>query len=59
MTGLAQITGVAVTSIIVLGSDLDVVFAVPAGILAGALAIFFARLAELKMAERAPRKRKR
>jgi len=45
-TSLAQWTGLAVTVIVVLGSDMDVVYAVPLGFLAGALATFFAALAE-------------
>jgi hypothetical protein len=43
---MAQITGVTVTSIIVLGNDFEIMFALPAGLLAGALAIFFVRAAE-------------
>jgi hypothetical protein len=46
MTAMAQITGVAVTSIIVLGNDFEIMFALPAGLLAGALAMLFARTAE-------------
>lgn len=40
----AQITGVIVTSIVVLGSDTGLLLAVPLGILAGAMATFFASL---------------
>jgi hypothetical protein len=47
---MAQITGIAVTSIVVFGTDLDVVYAVPLGIFAGMLAIFFVALADLKAA---------
>ena len=43
---LAQWTGVAVAAIVVSGSDIDLLLAVPLGILAGALAIFFSSLAE-------------
>jgi hypothetical protein len=43
---LAQITGLIVTTIVVLGCDMDVVYAVPLGMAAGALATFFAALAE-------------
>jgi hypothetical protein len=43
---LAQWTGIAVTAIVVSGSDMDLLFAVPLGIFAGALAIFFSSLAE-------------
>jgi len=42
---LAQVTGVAVTSIVVLGTDMDVVYAVPLGLFAGALATFLAAAA--------------
>ena len=41
---LAQWTGMSVTSIIVLGTDMDVLYAMPLGIFAGALAVFFATL---------------
>ncbi len=47
---LAQVTGIAVTSIVVFGTDLDVVYAVPLGIFAGTLAMFFAALGELRLA---------
>ena len=43
---LAQWTGVAVTAIVVSGSDMDLLFAVPLGIFAGALATFLSSLAE-------------
>ena len=43
---VAQWTGLAVTAIVVLGCDMDVVYAVPLGVFAGALATFFAGLAE-------------
>ncbi len=45
-TTLAQWTGIAVTSIVVLGADTDVLFAVPLGLFAGALATFFSACAE-------------
>ncbi len=45
-TTLAQWTGIAVTSIVVLGTDMDVLFAVPLGLFAGALATFFSSVAE-------------
>ena len=41
---VAQWTGLAVTAIIVFGCDLDVVYAVPLGVFAGALATFFVAL---------------
>jgi hypothetical protein len=43
---VAQLTGVVVCSIVVFGSDMDVTYAMPLGILAGALAVFFVALAE-------------
>ena len=43
---LAQWTGVAVTAIVVSGSDMDLLYAVPLGIFAGALATFFSSLAD-------------
>jgi hypothetical protein len=43
---LAQWTGVAVTAIVVSGSDFDLLYAVPLGIFAGALATFFSSLAD-------------
>ena len=43
---LAQWTGIAVTAIVVSGSDMDVVYAVPLGLFAGALATFLSALAE-------------
>jgi hypothetical protein len=43
---IAQLTGVIVCSIVVFGSDMDVTYAMPLGILAGALAVFFVALAE-------------
>jgi hypothetical protein len=43
---LAQWTGVAVTAIVVSGSDMDILLAVPLGILAGALATFFSTVGE-------------
>jgi hypothetical protein len=47
---LAQITGMIVTSIVVFGTDTDVLIAVPMGILAGALAMFFIALADRQLA---------
>jgi hypothetical protein len=43
---VAQWTGLAVTTIIVLGCDMDVIYAVPLGIMAGALATLFAALSD-------------
>ena len=43
---LAQLTGMIVTSIVVFGTDTDVLIAIPLGILAGGLATFFMALAD-------------
>ncbi len=43
---LAQLTGVIVCSIVIFGSDMDVTYAMPLGILSGALAVFFVAVAE-------------
>jgi len=43
---MAQLTGVVVCSIVVFGTDLDVTYAVPLGVLTGAMAIFFVAVAE-------------
>jgi hypothetical protein len=43
---LAQWTGVAVTAIVVSGSDMDLLYAIPLGFFAGALATFFSNLAD-------------
>lgn len=43
---LAQITGMIVTSIVVFGTDTDILIAIPLGIFAGALATFFMALAD-------------
>ena len=53
MANIAQITGIAVTAIVTLGSDTDVLYAVPLGIFAGALASFFVAAAERRAALRA------
>ena len=42
----AQLTGVLVTAIVAFGTDLDVYYAVPLGIFAGALALFFVSMSE-------------
>ena len=42
---LAQWTGISVTAIVVAGSDMDVLYAVPLGMFAGALATFFSAIA--------------
>jgi hypothetical protein len=43
---VAQLTGVLVTSIVAFGTDLDVYYAVPLGVFAGALTVFFVSLSE-------------
>lgn len=43
---IAQWTGLIVTTIVVLGCDLDVLYAVPLGIFAGAVATFCVALAD-------------
>ena len=43
---VAQLTGVLVTAIVAFGTDLDVYYAMPLGVFAGALAIFFVSLSE-------------
>ncbi len=43
---VAQFTGIIVTAIVVFGTDLDVFYALPLGIFAGALATFFVALAD-------------
>lgn len=45
---IAQWTGITVTAIVVLGCDTSVFYAMPLGILAGALATYFVSLAESK-----------
>jgi hypothetical protein len=49
--GIGQWTGLLVTTIVVLGCDMDVLYAVPLGIMAGALASLFVTLADLKPAK--------
>jgi hypothetical protein len=50
---VAQLTGVLVTSIVAFGTDLDVYYAVPLGVFAGALAIFFVSISEAQDTTRA------
>lgn len=45
---VAQLTGMIVTAIIVFGTDLDVYYAMPLGIFAGALASFFVALSDYR-----------
>ncbi len=51
---VAQLTGMIVTAIIVFGTDLDVYYAMPLGVFAGALATFFVAAAELRYAKTQP-----
>ncbi len=45
---VAQFTGMIVTSIIVFGTDMDVFYAMPLGIFAGALAMFLVALGDAR-----------
>jgi hypothetical protein len=45
---VAQWTGVAIATIVVLGRDSDVVYALPLSLAAGGLAAFFAALPDLQ-----------
>jgi hypothetical protein len=45
---VAQLTGMIVTAIVVFGTDLDVYYAMPLGVFAGALATFFVALSEYR-----------
>lgn len=54
---VAQLTGVIVCSIVVFGTDLDVTYAVPLGILSGAMALFFVSAAEATETVRISRRR--
>ena len=47
---VAQLAGMLVTGIVAFGTDLDVYYAVPLGVFAGALAIFFVSLSEAQNA---------
>ncbi len=46
---VAQVTGLLVTTIVVFGTDMDVFFAVPLGIMSGALATFFVAASEYRL----------
>ena len=50
---VAQLTGVLVTAIVAFGTDLDVYYAMPLGVFAGATALFFVSLSELRAETRA------
>jgi hypothetical protein len=50
---VAQLTGVLVTGIVAFGTDLDVYYAAPLGVFAGALAIFFVAMSDAQDTYRA------
>ncbi len=50
---VAQLTGVLVTAIVAFGTDIEVYYAVPLGVFAGALAMFFVSLSEAHESYRA------
>jgi hypothetical protein len=50
---VAQLTGVIVTGIVAFGTDLEVYYAVPLGVFAGALAMFFVSMSEAQDAYKA------
>jgi hypothetical protein len=45
---IAQLTGIIVCAIVTFGADLDITYAIPLGICAGALSMFFVAMAEAK-----------
>ena len=47
---VAQLAGVLVTAIVAFGTDIEVYYAVPLGVFAGALAMFFVSLSESQAA---------
>jgi len=51
---VAQLTGMVVTAIIVFGTDLDVYYAMPLGIFAGALATLFVAASEYRAQKQEP-----
>jgi hypothetical protein len=51
MPKAAQLTGMVVTALVVFGTDMDVLYAVPLGIFAGALATFLMALIERRKTE--------
>ncbi|HWY14286.1 MAG TPA: hypothetical protein VNX86_04005 [Rhizomicrobium sp.] len=53
---VAQWTGIAVTAVIVLGRDLDVLTALPLGVMAGVLATSLVALADLRLPARIKQK---
>jgi len=53
---LAQWTGLCVTIIVVAGSDMDVLYAVPMGVIAGALATLLSAIAHGALAKTTTRR---
>jgi len=53
---IAQFMGILVTALVVLGTDLDVLYAVPLGIFAGALTTYFVSLAPASKAKASSRR---
>ena len=51
---VAQLTGMIVTAIVVFGTDLDVYYAMPLGIFAGALATMFVAAADWRALKAQP-----
>ena len=47
---VAQFTGIVVTAIVVFGTDMDVFYAMPLGILAGMMATFFVAVSDAQRA---------
>ncbi len=54
MPKVAQLTGMIVTSIVVFGTDLDVYYAIPLGIFAGAIATLLVSLSEYRVVKPEP-----
>ena len=54
MPKIAQLTGMVVTAIVVFGTDLDVYYAMPLGIFAGAIATLVVTLSDRAVPRRQP-----
>jgi hypothetical protein len=54
MPKVAQLTGMIVTSIVVFGTDVDVYYAIPLGIFAGAIATLLVSLSEYRAVKPEP-----
>jgi hypothetical protein len=50
---VAQLTGMLVTAIVAFGTDVEVYYAMPLGVFAGALAVFFVSISEAQDVSRA------